>query len=368
MDVLIPENEAIQLVANNLREERNWLLSTETSFVLQEIKWRLQNCLDCLSIQIEKGKRDDKRKYFDMSNRLCSFEAQHGALKGFLSIDGWTIKEAEINFKIGRYPQFKTKIVDLNPWILSQIQDAHNFIKLAQRHLINCGTQPSASAITSACSSPERFTSFTNFHKDLLEKTCGWVSRARQVLLLPNPSRFPQSISSTNSFAPSLPNDVVIDLGVSGSYFILSIYCLHIKGSKQAFPSIASSLKKSASTDGFSHLSPGNVPSPTPPKITISNANLNASLQSHSNPTVSLHERSSSNPVNYPSSGSPSGNSGVPVLSIVGQSLKFQDTTVEVFDHAEVLCEAPNVDLVFEFLDEIYSLSTDLLDKIRALS
>jgi len=47
---------------------------------------------------------------------------------------------------------------------------------------------------------------------------------------------------------------------------------------------------------------------------------------------------------------------------------KTIDSTIEVTDQFDIFCEAPNIEKVFNLIGEITSLSTDLQDKINALS
>eukprot|EP01103_Thecamoeba_quadrilineata_P011935 TRINITY_DN2963_c0_g1_i2.p1 TRINITY_DN2963_c0_g1~~TRINITY_DN2963_c0_g1_i2.p1 ORF type:complete len:263 (+),score=43.73 TRINITY_DN2963_c0_g1_i2:56-844(+) len=217
-----------------LQAETEWLRTQEMPFVLKELQKNLINCSDCLGNKKEKVGDDilPERKYLDYGSRLISFETPLGNLKGFVSIEGWIVKEAELNLKINKNV-LKTKITNLHPWILSQIQNAYNYIQMARSELNNLLQEIMTNH------------SLSYFQKGL-DEISTLITKARQDLILPNKNRFPTKLLMPHLiFQPQLPQDVIIEIGVRNNQLVVTAYVLTAKSKRSPSHQI---------------LSPGNVP------------------------------------------------------------------------------------------------------------
>jgi len=307
-----------------LNAERKWLLEKEIPWVFDQLMKLLRCSLASLAPKgTFKPESDSEQKYVETSQRMNSFEASNSSLKGFMTIDGWIIKEADIGLRFSKRPLFSTRIVELHPWTLEQVQNSHNLLKLGSALLLSF---PRPLPVFSATELIEK-----------LDLFCSYLVQARDHLSLPWSNRFPKKISSM-SFIPNPPTDIVIEIGVKNQQIVLTAFDLQLRQRKNS----GSSFLPRGSSVGGGGGALARAVSPT------STGGLSLALESST----------LSSTLNPSSSG-----------SLIGTAYTASETgqNIEVVDQAEILCEAPNLKFVFQAIEEAHCLSNDLRNKILTL-
>jgi len=123
--------------ATNKRNELNWLLKNSFPAVCEEL-W--QNFDDCMRFIKKSAHNDTETEHIDENDpvmhlgdsRIVRFPSPTKAVRGFVVLEGWNIKDAEITVSFSRWRKgvpFKTMISSTNPWRLKQIQSVYNICK-----------------------------------------------------------------------------------------------------------------------------------------------------------------------------------------------------------------------------------------------
>ncbi|RHZ89729.1 hypothetical protein Glove_11g32 [Diversispora epigaea] len=202
-------------VLNNF--EGQSCLQKEEIILAKELKWLLEtqlpNALDDLKKGLKKCEAIMKSPEHDETSTLAISSTNSDALKGYITLDGSDIIKGELQAKLPNYNRgnlVKLIINSKKPYFIEQLIDAQNYITLALDVLKD---------------SNKVYTKENAL--ELLETVFKYLSTSRSVLNYANQEKlFPYKICDPQMFSSNLPEDLVIQFHVEGSFIVNSIYAL----------------------------------------------------------------------------------------------------------------------------------------------
>lgn len=236
-----------------LAAEKRWLVEEEAGFVCKNLKTLLLNSLLALGTHRVEGSfvkgligeepGEEEARIIESSRALVSFEASGGQFKGFLTAEAWFVKDAELTIRTNKsQPPIKTRITSQHPFIVSQLQNAHNYLEVGLIQLLDLqrllGEElcPSSKHSISESLGEDQDELYSNASRNILqevkyrvEKIGVHIVKAQQQLSwnidcwgLPL-----QEITIPNGqFSPPLPLGLMVRLAIENGDLALSIYYL----------------------------------------------------------------------------------------------------------------------------------------------
>ncbi|CAH1768363.1 1316_t:CDS:10, partial [Entrophospora sp. SA101] len=198
------ENHILQKERDILAKELDWLLNSQIPGLLESLNKGLKKC----ELLIKSPENYD----FLSTSTLAISSINTDTLKGFVTLDGSDIIKGELQIKLPSYNRgnfIKVTINSNKSYFIEQLGDAQNYIALALDEL---NTSKRTSTKENAC--------------QLLEKIFKYIQNSHVSLNHTNEERlFPYKICDSRIFN-SLPEDLVVQFHVEGSYIITSVYLL----------------------------------------------------------------------------------------------------------------------------------------------
>ena len=160
--------------------------------------------------------------------QYITVESTDGIFKGQMRIEGFNIAESELVVKSNKWnkgTQYKTTVNPLNPFKITQLNNAFNYLKQTIIHLNECQHY-----VDNMNSIKDDVTKITNILKyvDLMEDC---LKLSMDQLLLPSTNSFPRNLTMVYqpvlAFQPPLPLDLIIDITIQNKLLLLNCYCLH---------------------------------------------------------------------------------------------------------------------------------------------
>eukprot|EP01102_Stenamoeba_stenopodia_P009301 TRINITY_DN2747_c0_g1_i3.p1 TRINITY_DN2747_c0_g1~~TRINITY_DN2747_c0_g1_i3.p1 ORF type:complete len:278 (-),score=55.28 TRINITY_DN2747_c0_g1_i3:296-1129(-) len=234
-----------------IEKEREWLLYSEIPLVVSLLKQNIVNSLCCLGTNqasafatkvIGPEPTPEQQKYMSSSRIVSSFESPHGQLKGFVTAEGWTVREAEfvIRNQQAKQPNIKVAITPQRPLVITQIQSAHNYLDVALVQTLDLetyleeikrdDTHESSSSSSTSPSKAERINEAIKSILHRIEKISLHLVKAQQQLQtnVDYAGLTLQSVVVPNTlFSPGLPVGLLIRVSIEKGELAMSLYYLN---------------------------------------------------------------------------------------------------------------------------------------------
>ncbi|CAG8481790.1 8246_t:CDS:10 [Acaulospora morrowiae] len=193
-----------------LARELEWLLVSQLPNAFYDLKKGLKKCETIM----KSPEHDDSLG----TSTLVISSNNSDSLKGYITLDGSDIIKGELQVKFPNYNRgnlIKLTIHSKKPYFIEQLVDAQNYITLALNAL-ECSSQACAKESAS----------------ELLGNVLEYISHSRSALNYVSQEKlFPYKICDPQMFSSNLPEDLVVQFHVEGSYIVNSVYALQFHSS-----------------------------------------------------------------------------------------------------------------------------------------
>lgn len=266
---------------------------------------------------VEDEKKGPKRNYLLDFNKKT--EGDVAVVRGFAAVSGWRVFKSELRIKVNptwgkKLPvAVKAQVSPLDPLRLPQIQNAHNYMRMAigelkrLQRLMNKNEGKAEQRI------------LTEAFKRIKDE----LRMAREELVTYEMHDFPDSLFAPSGFLPALPPDIAVEFHVFQSQLFLSIYFLQISPvpAKLVRDSQQGLLQSGGAIVDPSTVSRNRLPKP--------------------------HTRQ---------------------MPAVGQTYIVQGKKVEIMDAIRIPCDVPALKNAVHALEQADDLADELRDKLLAVS
>ncbi|KJE98396.1 hypothetical protein CAOG_008356, partial [Capsaspora owczarzaki ATCC 30864] len=226
---------ATELIAqekSNLHKELEWLLRMEVPAVFMQLGLMLKDCAQTLA-----GPSGVSSAVAQASVFTAPITNTSDSVKGFAMLEGSRIIKADVTVRFSKWNKslpISTSITSKEPWILSQIQNATNYVQLALSELDDSSLQHGL------------------FHtreqvQSVMDRVMAFLRKAQDQLLFQS-NLFPYNIDDLqlNAFNPRLPADLFVDFSINYAALNVSVYACTLLGTNQPARKPSSVARKKA--------------------------------------------------------------------------------------------------------------------------